>query len=386
MAATRTEIAIVGAGPAGAWAAYRLASAGARVALIDGSHPREKPCGGGLTGRAIHMVRPALDVERLPCVTVATAEFTYESRHVHVPLPRSGSVPSLVVTSRRDLDGALLAAAIGAGATHIPLRAVDVARDPSGWRIQTRTGAIICRWLLGADGPGSLVRRRVFRPFARADLSIASGCFVRTVSAPSLTIAFEHAPAGYLWSFPRADHLAVGACAQADESTSAALERAARTWICQEVGPSAPLERYAWPIPSLSESAIGKEVPAGRGWLLLGDAAGLVDPITREGIYFALRSGDLAADTLLADSDPSSGFALRIRDEIHPELRRAAGIKARFFRPPFIRLLLSALDRSKAIRAIMADLVAGRQTYDTLRRRLLSTLNVRLALELYRAW
>jgi geranylgeranyl reductase family protein len=386
MTATRTDIAIVGAGPAGAWAAYRLASAGARVVIIDGSHPREKPCGGGLTARAMDIVRPALDIGRLPCVTVPAAHFSYESRDVHVPLPCTGAMPSLVVTARRDLDAALLEAAIAAGATHIPLRAVDVVGERSGWRIETRSGAIECRWLLGADGPGSLVRRRVFRPFARADLSIASGCFVQTLSAPHVTIAFDHAPAGYLWSFPRPDHLAVGACAQADESSSVALERAAREWIGRKLGATFPLERYAWPIPSLSEAAIEREMPAGRGWLLLGDAAGLVDPITREGIYFALRSGDLAADSLLGDREPSSGFTVRIREEIHAELQRAARIKARFFRPPFIRLLLSALDRSRTIRTIMADLVAGRQTYDTLRRRLLSTLNVRLALEFYRAW
>ncbi len=386
MTATRTEIAIVGAGPAGAWAAYRLASAGARVVLVDGSHPREKPCGGGLTARALDLLRPALNLQRLPCVNVPSAEFTYESQDVAVPLPRSGSTPSLVVAARRDLDSALLESAVEAGATHVPLRAVDVAHEPPGWRIDTRNGAIHCRWLLGADGPGSLVRRRVFRPFARADLSIASGCFVQAVSTPIVTIAFEHAPAGYLWSFPRPDHLAVGACAQADESTASALESAAREWIGRKFGSTVRLERYSWPIPSLSAAAIDREAPAGRGWLLLGDAAGLVDPITREGIYFALRSGDLAADSLLADREPSSGFTLRIREEIHPELQRAARIRERFFRPPFIRLLLSGLERSRTIRAIMADLVAGRQTYETLRRRLLSTLHVRLALELYRAW
>ena len=60
------HVAIVGAGPAGAWAAYLLAQRGARVSLIDPSHPREKPCGGGVTGRALALVGSALDIGRLP--------------------------------------------------------------------------------------------------------------------------------------------------------------------------------------------------------------------------------------------------------------------------------------------------------------------------------
>jgi flavin-dependent dehydrogenase len=109
-----------------------------------------------------------------------------------------------------------------------------------------------------------------------------------------------------------------------------------------------------------------------------------VDPITREGIYFALQSGDLAAESLLNASDPSRAFSKSVRDEIHGELRRAARLKARFYRPRFIALLLRALERSAPIRDVMGDLISGRQTYAGLRRRLLSTLEFRLMIELLR--
>jgi geranylgeranyl diphosphate/geranylgeranyl-bacteriochlorophyllide a reductase len=377
------EIGIVGAGPAGAWAAHRLAKAGARVTIVDDSHPREKPCGGGLTGRALELIETAFDIGSIPSVTISGTIFEHGIRRASVRLPRGHSTPPLVVASRREFDRALLDTAVNAGASLVSSRAREIERLQRGWRIHTRDGSVDCGWLIGADGPTSLVRRRVFRPFSRADLSIATGCFVAGATARDIVIAFETTPPGYLWSFPRPDHLAIGICAQADESTTPRLLMRAKRWMAESISAHGPIERYAWPIPSLSESALTREQPAGDGWMLLGDAAGLVDPITREGIFFALRSGDLAAQSFLDAGDPKHRFAQGIRDEIHVELRRASRLKARFYRPRFVGLLLRALQTSEPIREVMADLVAGRQTYVGLRRRLLSTLEFRLMFELW---
>jgi flavin-dependent dehydrogenase len=117
--------------------------------------------------------------------------------------------------------------------------------------------------------------------------------------------------------------------------------------------------------------------------MLLGDAAGLVDPITREGIYFALRSGMLAAQAI-GGADPARRYTETVRDELHDELRRAARLKAGFFRPRFTSLLIDALEHSEAIRAVMIDLVAGRQSYRGLRRRLLATFELGLAWRILR--
>ena len=378
------DVAVVGGGPAGAWAAYRLARAGARVSVVDASHPREKPCGGGLTGRALDLVRAAIDIRTIPHVRIAGASFEHGVRQAAVRLDDDRPTPALAVASRRVFDETLLQAAVAAGASHVVSRARDVQRTTGGWRIVTGDAHLDCRWIIGADGPTSLVRRRVFRPFARADLSIATGCFVRGTTARDIAIAFEDRPAGYLWSFPRPDHLAVGICAQADEATTPELQSLALRWIERALPAGTTLERYAWPIPSLTEAALAREQPAGGRWMLAGDAAGLVDPITREGIYFALRSGDLAADGLLTARDPATHFTARIRDEIHDELVRAARLKARFFGPRFIDLLLRALQSSAPIAGIMSDLVAGRQTYRGLRRRLLSTFELGLMVDLYR--
>ena len=172
-------------------------------------------------------------------------------------------------------------------------------------------------WLLGADGPNSLVRRTVAAPFAREDLSIATGFYVHGCTSSNIAIAFEDEPAGYLWSFPRPDHLAVGACAQADETRPATLLAIVSGWLERNVAPGLRLEKYSWPIPSLSARALDRETPSGPGWLLLGDAGGMVDPITREGIYFALASGDAAAHSLEAGQQAQHVYDELIRDTVH---------------------------------------------------------------------
>jgi geranylgeranyl reductase family protein len=360
------DVAIIGAGPAGAIAARDLARAGARVALIDGSHPREKPCGGGVTGRALARAGCALTGGQ----TIERVIFEAAGARASVALDDPGS---LRVFSRAAFDAALVDAARDAGADIVPRRATSFARTDSSWRILTSAGAIDARWLLGADGAGGITRKQLFRPFERRQISIAAGSYVDDVEMRDIVIAFVDRPRGYLWSFPRDGHLAVGTCAQADETTTAQMHAVTDRWL-DRYAPAhgRARRRYAWPIPSLSPRDIDAERPTGEGWMLLGDAAGLVDPITREGIFFAVRSGELAG-AAMGTADPARTYADALRDDLYAELRRAARLKAGFYRPPFTRLVVEALQHSAAIRAVMVDLVAGAQPYAGLKRRLLGT-------------
>ena len=381
---TDFDVAVVGAGPAGSWTAFRLAEAGARVALIDGSHPREKPCGGGVTGRAFALVDGALATASLPVVSVATATFSAAGRRAVVTIAQPArTAGGLGIVSRREFDRALLAAATKAGAHHLPHRVVALERTSLGWQVGAGDNRMSCAWLVGADGVSSFVRRHVSAPFPRAELSVATGYFVQGHASTQADVDFDDAPTGYVWAFPRVDHLAVGACGQADAASSPSLLARAKRWIDAHVPHRASLDRYSWPIPSLGERALGAEVPAGDRWLLVGDAAGLVDPITREGIYFALLSGEHAARTLQQGSTAAE-YTRRLRDTAFAELVRAAHLKARFFRPELLALLVSGLERSQGVRAIMADLISGNQTYAGLRRRLLGTFELRLMLEFLR--
>jgi flavin-dependent dehydrogenase len=105
-----------------------------------------------------------------------------------------------------------------------------------------------------------------------------------------------------------------------------------------------------------------------------------VDPITREGIYFALLSAQWAADAIGSDAaEPWRQYVERVRQEIGRELARAARVRQQFFRPQFTRLLIDALRHSASVRAVMADLVSGEQGYADLKWRLAKTLQIGLA-------
>jgi geranylgeranyl reductase family protein len=379
----RADVAIVGAGPAGALAAYRLASRGARVTLIDGSHPREKPCGGGITGRALALVDDVIGRAQLPACVVREARFidSRTGRTANVPLRAAGvsSRSALIVASRAAFDAKLVERAQAAGVEWVAARARDVVITADGVRVETARDARVARFLIGADGATSLVRRRFAGAFRRDQLSIGAGYFAHGVTSDAIAIELIADPPGYVWSFPRPGHLAIGVCAPADSGAgSDRLRRTTADWIrTSAIAEGARLEPYSWPIPSLSSADLQTLALGGERWCLVGDAAGLVDPITREVIFFALSSAEQAADALMT-ARAAKTYTERVNDLVTPELVRAAHLKRLFFDRRFIHLLMRALTDSAAIREVTADLVAGRQTYKELAWRLVRTREIGL--------
>ena len=379
----KKDVAVVGAGPAGAWTAFHLARGGARVVLFDPSHPREKPCGGGITGRALTLVAEAQVV--LPAlVSVRSARFIDSSTGTDCAVSLNRPGRTLAIASRQDFDSQLVAAACRAGATLVADRVRSVVRDGHAWRIETANGGRhTMEFVVGADGANSFVRRQVAAPFRPDQLSIATGFFALGRTAEEILIEFTSDPPGYIWSFPRRDHLAVGICAQVGAGATSSMLRAqvGRWMTSRGLTENTRLEPYSWPIPSLSVGDLNTTPVAGRGYLFTGDAAGLVDPITREGIFFALQSASFAANAILSgnNGDRSRRYEQRVKDEIVPELTRAARLKDAFFRPRFIRLMLNALASSERVRLVMADLLAGAQPYRGLKWRLARTLEIGLA-------
>src|SRR5258705_1514069 len=231
--------------------------------MFDASHPREKPCGGGVTGRALELVSDAIDTTSFIRTQIHSARFrlrTFGASAGQVPeraTEESVSVAlgpdALVVASRADFDAALVDAAQQAGAMLDRSRVTDVLFDAGGGRLETQAGSRRADFVIGADGANSLVRRRVARAFRRDQLSIATGFFAHGVTSNEIVIEFVADPPGYIWSFPRPGHLAIGICAEARAAVSAGHLRARTAERIRATGiaEGARLEPYAFPIPTL---------------------------------------------------------------------------------------------------------------------------------------
>jgi flavin-dependent dehydrogenase len=356
------SIAVVGAGPAGSLLAWHLARAGARVTVFDPSHPREKPCGGGLTGKALALLPPAPAEDPLPARVVSECAFEAGAAAAQVDLPEP-----IAVASRRELDEWLLRQAVRAGARHVAERVVALEKGA----LRTAGGrAVPFDLVVGADGAGSIVRRRFLAPIPTERRMMAAGWFVGGTSP--LLVRFAEDIGGYLWLFPRRDHVGVGICAPLRAvPTRVMLDRLERE-VARHFPALAPPDsgRYAHTIPSPSADARSLLEVAGEGWALVGDAAALADPITGEGIYYALRSAALLAQAVAAGRSPRA-YAAELVEDCGAELLRAAAIRGAFYRPGFAPRMVAFGARSRAIREVMAELVLGRQGYRGLKRRLL---------------
>ena len=366
------NVAVVGAGPAGALFAYRAAKDGAAVTVFDASHPREKPCGGGVTAKALALLPPAPDHDPLPGRRVESCRFeSGDGFAADVALPRP-----VVVAARMELDGWLLRRATDAGARHVAARVTAV--EPGA--VVTSGGRHACDVVVGADGAGSLVRRTFLGPTPPERLAMATGWFARG-TAPML-VRFSPGLAGYLWLFPRPDHVGVGICAPLRARPTRDLVSRLESEVARSFPALADPEagRYAHTIPSPSADPASILEIAGDGWALLGDAAALADPITGEGIYYALRSADLLAAMLREDGSPRR-YPARALASFGADLLKAATLHRRFFAPGFAGRMVRYAGRSGVIRRVLGDLVLGDQGYVGLKRRLLRAAP-RFALEM----
>ena len=169
------EIAIVGGGPAGAYLGYLLAKNGKKPILFDHSHPREKPCGGGIS---------VLAIEKFPFLKSIPEEKVPENE-IELISPDGLSVmtagnKSSWTLSRLVLDKFILDKAIKQGCKLIDEQVIDVKLKDNIWNIKTKEGFYKAKLVVGADGVNSLVRRRILGPIPKIDTGICYGCFAKS--------------------------------------------------------------------------------------------------------------------------------------------------------------------------------------------------------------
>jgi flavin-dependent dehydrogenase len=199
---------------------------------------------------------------------------------------------------------------------------------------------------------------------------MAAGWFARGTSP--MLVRFTPGLSGYLWLFPRRDHVGVGICAPLAWTPTRQMLARLESEAAREFPALLELEgeRYAHTIPSPSTDPRSITEIAGEGFALVGDAAALADPITGEGIYYALRSACLLADTLRGDGSPAR-YPERALEDFGRDLLKAAALRERFYAPGFSARMIRFSAWSAAIREVLGDLVLGQQGYVGLKRRLL---------------
>jgi geranylgeranyl reductase family protein len=368
-------VAILGGGPAGAFAAAQLASAGLSVQLFDEKLAWEKPCGGGLTYKAYSQYPFLLD----------NPTPKREVRETVLSAPNAGEVTlkldePLLIYSRFDLNRLLLERAERAGAQIEKARVLSMERTAFGWQLRTSGGTATADFCIVATGARNPLRDVGTQLHAQDTMS-ALGYYVPGTQA-RIDIQFLPHLEGYIWVFPRCGHLSVGICGKGEAAGS--LRRRLELYMTQHDISWKDATFYSHLLPSLDASSWRGNRVSGEGWMAVGDAAGLVDPITGEGLYYAIRSGDLAARTILEDACAPAGLPAAYRTLLRRDFAGDLEFGSRLAKRVFLgRFLLGSVParmvqftrRSPRFAAIVQDLFSGKQPYLGLKRRLLRNLN-----------
>ena len=374
----RHDVIIVGAGPSGASAAALLGRKGVSVLLLDKARfPRQKCCAGMLTEPAANLMRQLLpdgSLDRLS-VGVATGCSIYHRRRLVAEVLDGAR---LIAVNRQETDAAILASAERAGC-QVRQGCKVIGIDPATPAVTLQDGTELrAELVVGADGAGGVTGRCVDarRRWRRSNMGIGLkselplDCLspeVRKKVQKGLShIYLGNVNWGYEWVFPKGDVVTVGVAGLASRNRDlrGSFDRLVRAITdggvrCED------LDLRGHPVPGGNFMR-----RPGRGrTLLVGDAAGLAEPITGEGIRFALRSGMLAADAIsrsLAKGRPEDASRLynaAFKDEILPTFTQARLARQLLFPRVCLPLAMRTIRRHPTIARLYMQLLAGQMTY-----------------------
>lgn len=379
---TDAEVIVAGAGPAGTIAAYELASRGVSVLILEkSSFPRYKVCGAGLTYKILREI--PFDVSPVLETKINTIIFSKGFRDCFT---RTSAEPMMFCTNRDKFDDFLLKKAVEAGAKVVHgAKVTEVQQNSDFVTVTTRDGTFYSKLVIGADGASSAVARSAgLRDHILPGLAWEAEVMAdpATVKAFSQTVFLDWGsfPGGYGWVFPKGDHFSIGVGGPASLSGGMMPYYhklvdylASGAWVDGIGGKSemqnakseiriiSTLSLKSWPIPVRVKKS---RFHNGRV-LVAGDAGGLTDPLTGEGIYYAVRSGILAArschDFLRAGNPSLESFTTSVNEELMKELLEANRIKHVFNTVPG-RIHRFVRDSDRAWRAFI-KILRGERWY-----------------------
>ena len=365
------DIIVVGGGPGGSTTATFCAKAGVKTLLIEKERlPRYKPCGGCLSAKTVRLL--GFDLSPVIENTVYGAKFTYCSKD---PFFIESKKPIAFLVMRDRFDQVLIDRALEAGTKVLDgERVTKVEEGADGVSLELTSGVKLrCQVLIGADGSESMVARSLFlRPKKNDGYGVAVESetpFNSSVPFPKEEFQFVHldfgrVPNGYGWVFPKKEWLSIGIGGMFRES--------------EKMNPRHYFKSFVKGLSYIPEGKTGKmighllpsfydenqKVAQGR-FLLVGDAAHLMDPLQGEGIYYAVRSGMLAADAILEWKKrgiaPSNVYQEAVHLEICENLKWALTLSHIVFR--FTKLAYGTLKRYPELGEIYIRVLEGKETY-----------------------
>jgi geranylgeranyl reductase family protein len=355
------DVIVIGGGPAGSQAARILAESGHKVLLLEReARGRTKCCAGALSGRALGYLD---GIELPPHVELETVEIHSRGRKVSYRSPR----PIAKFVVRSELDQILLEAAQKAGAQiHYNTPALNLKLSEDSVEVETPLGKIQGQYLLGADGATGITRRLGVDKPRRMAIGLEGELFL----PPDRLHHYERKAivdygcikTGYGWIFPKVDRLSVGIYTSNSEPLP--LKKYLQRFLASQELPQ-PRSLIAHPIPGPSN----QRLRVGRA-LLAGDAASLADPLSGEGIAYALASGQLAAQTIGSALKGQSldSYEDLVEQQICSQLAIPNKLKKILYVSP--RLAQAVLRRQEALIAQYFATIAGQQSYSELEEKL----------------
>ena len=360
---SRYDVAVVGAGPSGSTTAYHLAKAGARVLLLDRAEfPREKPCGGGVTARAFE--RAPVDLTPVVEQVIDRVRFSYRLAQ---NFDYSYGQPLVYMTQRHRMDAYLLEQAVAAGADFhggSVVRNLEIEKDCV--RVAANGDVYEAGAIVGADGANGVVARHAgLKPVSDPPVALEANFPYDSDEPPppwnhTLALELGSMPGGYGWSFPKADHFNVGCGGWHSEAGQLRAHLTAlRKHYDLQTTPMLNIRGHH--LPTRDE---GTPIVRGRA-LLVGDAAGLVDPMSGEGIFSAFVSGHLAAARLLRFLDGMDPdlflYESAVERELMSDIRIAKVFRDAFHYTPWPCYFM--LRRSERFRRMLCQVITGEHTY-----------------------
>jgi geranylgeranyl reductase family protein len=350
----RYDVAVSGLGPAGASFVRRISGAGLKVIAFDSARfPREKPCAGGLTPKAFRLARVLFPgVENLVKSKVNAIVLRNEELEAEV---KAGKVLTYTV-DRKEFDAFLLDSLLRDGKAEVHLEEAVLTAESDGklWRIKTSKGTYTARVLISADG----VNSRLARQFGvKREMGFTLSADV-PVKSEKMLIDTTNFSWGYFWMFPKegATSVGIGEFTEPGKNLAGRAKDFARKYRLPDAG------FRGYPIPAGKRRC---DVSRDR-LLFLGDAGGLVDPLTGEGIYYAMRSGVLAGTAVerafeTGDFKHLKGYERAVNEEFGREFFWARLVGKLFFRAK--NLALKVVERNEEVGRITALLLSGDISY-----------------------